>query len=148
MSEYEGKHDRRLLTRCRELEAANAALERESFALAANQCHGGYAGEYGHHRCRYQDRIAELEQAWERDQSVIEGQRQEIGKLKSKINQSLQTHRALREENKRLRCALGTLIDHCAAWDEAVEKIIGRQPRSGWLDKYKQVLTDREVKDE
>jgi phage shock protein A len=32
-------------------------------------------------------RIEQLETAWERDQSVIEEQRQEIGRLKSKINQ-------------------------------------------------------------
>lgn len=30
-------------------------LERECFALAANQCHGGYGDERGHHRCKYQD---------------------------------------------------------------------------------------------
>lgn len=45
------------------------------------------------------------------------------------------------------RVALATLIDHCAAWDEAVEKIIGRQSRSGWLDKYRQVLVGQ-VSDE
>jgi hypothetical protein len=27
-------------------------LENENFALAANQCHDGYAGEYGHHMCK------------------------------------------------------------------------------------------------
>ena len=26
--------------------------EKECFALAANQCHDGYAGEHGHHLCR------------------------------------------------------------------------------------------------
>lgn len=42
-------------------------LEKENFALAADQCHGGYAGEHGHHRCRELDkqaeRIGELEGA-------------------------------------------------------------------------------------
>jgi len=36
-------------------------LERDNFRLAADQCHNGYGGEHGHHRCTYQDRIAELE---------------------------------------------------------------------------------------
>lgn len=40
-----------------------AELEREGSALAANQCHDGYAGEHGHHMCRYQARVAELERA-------------------------------------------------------------------------------------
>lgn len=43
-------------------EARIAELEQEGSALAADQCHDGYAGEHGHHMCRYQDRIAELEQ--------------------------------------------------------------------------------------
>lgn len=38
-------------------------LEKENFALAADQCHHGYAGEYGHHRCKYQDEIARLQNA-------------------------------------------------------------------------------------
>lgn len=71
MSEYEGKYDRRLLTRCRELEA-------ESFALAANQCHHGYAGEHGHHRCRYQDRIAELEAKNKRLHKALELARETV----------------------------------------------------------------------
>ncbi len=29
----------------------------ENAALAANQCHAGYAGEYGHHRCSEIDRL-------------------------------------------------------------------------------------------
>lgn len=37
------------------------SMENECLALAANQCHFGYGGEGGHHRCKYQDRIAELE---------------------------------------------------------------------------------------
>lgn len=43
------------------LRAHIAGLESESFGLAANQCHHGYGTENGDHRCRYQDRIAELE---------------------------------------------------------------------------------------
>lgn len=30
-------------------------LERENFALAANQCGGGYSGEHGDHMCRFRD---------------------------------------------------------------------------------------------
>jgi hypothetical protein len=33
------------------LRAEVKRLEDENFALAANQCHDGYAGEYGHHMC-------------------------------------------------------------------------------------------------
>lgn len=40
-------------------------LEAENAALAADQCHGGYGTEWGHHRCKYQNRIAELEVALE-----------------------------------------------------------------------------------
>lgn len=32
-------------------------LRKEAFSLAANQCHAGYGGEYGHHRCREIDRL-------------------------------------------------------------------------------------------
>lgn len=39
-----------LAQKCRE-------LEEESFHLAANQCHAGYAGEHGHHRCDEIDRL-------------------------------------------------------------------------------------------
>lgn len=35
-------------------------LEAENAELAAHQCHDGYAGEGGNHRCKYQDRIEEL----------------------------------------------------------------------------------------
>lgn len=45
------------------LRARVAELEAEAFGLAANQCHRGYATENGDHRCKYQDRIAELEAA-------------------------------------------------------------------------------------
>ena len=38
-------------------------LKKENFALSANQCHHGYSTEGGDHRCKYQDRIAELEKA-------------------------------------------------------------------------------------
>jgi hypothetical protein len=41
-----------LAQKCRE-------LEMEGFVLAANQCHAGYAGEYGHHRCKEIDRLTE-----------------------------------------------------------------------------------------
>jgi hypothetical protein len=40
-----------------------AKRDAEAFALAANQCHNGYGTEGGDHRCKYQDRIAELEKA-------------------------------------------------------------------------------------
>ncbi len=39
-----------LAQKCRE-------LEKEASSLAANQCHSGYAGEYGHHRCSEIDRL-------------------------------------------------------------------------------------------
>ena len=32
-------------------------LDKECSALAANQCHAGYAGEYGHHCCKEIDRL-------------------------------------------------------------------------------------------
>jgi hypothetical protein len=35
-------------------------LSKECFALAANQCHDGYAGEHGHHRCREVERLRGL----------------------------------------------------------------------------------------
>ena len=39
-------------------------LRKECFHLAANQCHAGYGGEYGHHRCAEIDRItAERDEA-------------------------------------------------------------------------------------
>jgi hypothetical protein len=39
-------------------------LRKEAFHLAANQCHSGYAGEYGHHRCSEIDRLtAERDEA-------------------------------------------------------------------------------------
>lgn len=39
-------------------------LRKEAFSLAANQCHAGYCGEYGHHRCREIDRLtAERDEA-------------------------------------------------------------------------------------
>lgn len=41
-------------------------------------------------------RAEQLEAAWERDQSVIEEQRQEIGRLKAKINQLQQQLEAAR----------------------------------------------------
>ena len=46
-----------LAQKCRE-------LEKEGFHLAANQCHAGYGGEYGHHRCHEIDRLtAERDEA-------------------------------------------------------------------------------------
>lgn len=38
-------------------------LEKDGFQLSADQCRHGYGDDYGHHRCKYQDRIAELEKA-------------------------------------------------------------------------------------
>lgn len=40
-------------------EAANRIeeLERENFALSANQCKAGYSGEHGDHMCRYVDAL-------------------------------------------------------------------------------------------
>ncbi len=47
------RYQNNLLTqKCRE-------LEKEVSSLAANQCHAGYAGEYGHHRCSEIDRLRE-----------------------------------------------------------------------------------------
>ncbi len=40
-------------------------LQQENEALAADQCHHGYAGEHGHHCCKYQDTIARLRAALE-----------------------------------------------------------------------------------
>jgi hypothetical protein len=39
-------------------------LENENFALAANQCHDGYAGEYGHHMCREVEELKEEIEYW------------------------------------------------------------------------------------
>lgn len=47
-----------------------------------------------------EDRVDELLAAWERDQSVIEEQRQEIGRLKAKINQLQQQLEAARRRNE------------------------------------------------
>lgn len=49
-----------LAQKCRE-------LEEENFHLAANQCHAGYGGEYGHHRCAEIDRLTKErdEARWE-----------------------------------------------------------------------------------
>jgi hypothetical protein len=45
------RYQNKLLTeKCRQ-------LEEEGFQLAANQCHAGYGGEYGHHRCAEIDRL-------------------------------------------------------------------------------------------
>jgi hypothetical protein len=49
-----------LAQKCRE-------LEKENFHLAANQCHSGYAGEHGHHRCSEIDRLTK-----ERDEARLE----------------------------------------------------------------------------
>jgi len=38
-------------------------LQAENFALAADQCHAGYAAKNGDHRCNYQDVINELRTA-------------------------------------------------------------------------------------
>ena len=38
----------------------------EKFALAANQCHGGYGDESGNHRCKYQDDADEQSRELER----------------------------------------------------------------------------------
>ena len=40
------------------LRAENARLVVHNSPLAANQCHDGYAGDHGHHRCR------EVDEAW------------------------------------------------------------------------------------
>jgi len=40
------------------------AMEKECFALAANQCHDGYCDDYGNHRCREVDALrAQLQTA-------------------------------------------------------------------------------------
>lgn len=49
---------------CRESADEIERLRKEAFHLAANQCHAGYGGEYGHHRCREIDRLtAERDEA-------------------------------------------------------------------------------------
>jgi hypothetical protein len=40
--------------------AALRESEAERRVLAADQCHHGYAGDYGDHRCRYQDELLRL----------------------------------------------------------------------------------------
>jgi hypothetical protein len=61
-----------------ELEKKNAELEQEAFALAANQCHAGYGGEYGHHRCKEIDRLTQ-----ERDEA-----RREVCQMVSDADES------------------------------------------------------------
>jgi hypothetical protein len=70
LAENESLHDlhRDALTRCENLtwQAADEIerLRKECFHLAANQCHAGYGGEYGHHRCAEIDRLtAERDEA-------------------------------------------------------------------------------------
>jgi hypothetical protein len=53
---FNGHRDRKLCTSLDRTEA----LEKECFALAANQCNHGYGDEYGHFRCA---RIEALEAA-------------------------------------------------------------------------------------
>lgn len=53
-------------------ESVELEKEKENFSLAANQCHHGYAGEYGHHRCKYQDRIERLRAALQNIMNGIE----------------------------------------------------------------------------
>jgi hypothetical protein len=60
-----------LAQKCRE-------LEQEAFALAANQCHAGYGGEYGHHRCKEIDRLTQ-----ERDEA-----RREVCQMVSDADES------------------------------------------------------------
>jgi len=63
-------------------------------------------------------------------------------------DRSIQYVQQIEAQLAETRGALGALIDDCAAWDEAVEAIIGRQPRSGWLDKYRKALAGQEGSDE
>ena len=42
---------RRLLDHLKAQKQEIEKVIHDSFALAANQCHAGYGGEYGHHRC-------------------------------------------------------------------------------------------------
>lgn len=50
---------RRLLDHVKTQKQEIEQLHKEGFHLAANQCHAGYAGEYGHHRCAEIDRLTE-----------------------------------------------------------------------------------------
>jgi hypothetical protein len=50
---------RRLLDHVKTQKQEIEKVIRDSSALAANQCHAGYAGEYGHHRCAEIDRLTE-----------------------------------------------------------------------------------------
>lgn len=43
----------------------------ENVALSANQCHAGYAGEYGHHKCAEIDRLTKERDAARRE--LLEG---------------------------------------------------------------------------
>jgi hypothetical protein len=47
-----------------QLQAEVKRLEDENFALAANQCHDGYAGEYGHHMCREVELLKQEIEYW------------------------------------------------------------------------------------
>jgi hypothetical protein len=58
---------------CNEAADEIERLQKECFHLAANQCHSGYAGEYGHHRCSEIDRLTK-----ERDEA-----RRKICKIES-----------------------------------------------------------------
>ena len=48
---------RRLLDHAKVQRQQIAKVVHDSSALAANQCHAGYAGEHGHHRCGEIDRL-------------------------------------------------------------------------------------------
>lgn len=51
----------RLRVACQAAENRVKELEAENFALAANQCHGGYSAENGDRRCTYRDRVEKME---------------------------------------------------------------------------------------
>lgn len=52
-----GCGDMRIYMTCKLAADEIERLRKECFHLAANQCHAGYAGEYGHHRCAEIDRL-------------------------------------------------------------------------------------------
>lgn len=78
-------------------------LRKECFHLAANQCHAGYGGEYGHHRCAEIDRLTK-----ERDEA-----RRELCRSEAIIR--LQRNRAHRDSEEVVRMAKEIAVER--GWD-------------------------------
>lgn len=72
----------------------------ENVSLAANQCHAGYAGEHGHHKCREIDSLtAKIEQLQKEneDMRVIVSLQGEVVRMAQKRHQE-------RDEARRIAC--------------------------------------------